>query len=82
MFLDQFLQPSCVGTGAESTEPVGGSPVFLSFSGVTQGNRAVTGLLSFGLFQKLATLVHRSRVVPCQCFNSDFAGKSLGQFQR
>lgn len=82
MFRGQFPEPNCIGAGAESMGPVDGSPVFISFSGVTLGNRAVTGHLSFGLLQKLSALVHRSRVVPCHCFDPNFTGNSFRQIQR
>ena len=82
MFRCQFPMLNRIGMGTESMGPLDGSPVFLSFFGVTQGNWAVTGLLSVGLFQKLTALVYRSGVVPCQCFDPNFAGQSLCQIQR
>jgi len=50
MFRGQFPKPNSVGAGAESAGLMDGSPVFLSFSGVTQGNRAVTGLCHLACF--------------------------------
>ena len=82
MFQSQFPEPICIGLGAESLGPVDGSPMFLSFSGVTQGNWAVTGLLSFDLLQKLAALVHRSGIVPGQSFDPNLTCQPLRQFQR
>lgn len=51
MFRSQFRTPKTIAVGPESTRLLCGSPVFRSISGVTQGNRAVTGLLLFRLPQ-------------------------------
>lgn len=53
MFRSQLRKPKIIAVGTESTGLLGGSPVFRSISGVTQGNRAVTGLFVISLASKV-----------------------------